>query len=397
MEAFSGIEAEGVSVVVGGTVVSGSQAANTQHVETGNHRRVSKMKVSPGETNLVGGDPRSSFLDTVAEAERVAEDWRGGSDSIIRAGVRIENYLRTAEGKDEKVSSFINELVKHGVLTPNDAKLGVEKSSKMSKLRTIGRHERTLRLPEVARFLEPSYTAIYATAQLIELLPADDHEQKVRTLVSALEACPGGSMRDFLEGRIKEIKSARTLRKSSRLPAVPAAPSATSANPTLLELIEARAQFDLAVLDISDKSAVIRADYAPGSSLVDCLPLREVMADGAAVLVGGRTSDIPAIVTKLLPACGFARPTDIILLRRPKTPRIINDQVVVVASRGTLQSSFRGDDDWLNEGEEVDLRTIAEQLYPDAVSKLHVFAEAQSGDWACLIGLDSWIKQPSVR
>ena len=67
----------------------------------------------------------------------------------------------------ERTGAFIQALADVHVLTAKEAKLSI-KSPKLIKLRSIGKHKDFLRRKDIARFLEPSYSAIYQLIVLYE-------------------------------------------------------------------------------------------------------------------------------------------------------------------------------------------------------------------------------------
>jgi hypothetical protein len=154
-------------------------------------------------------------------------------------------------------------------------------------------------------------------------------------------------------------------------------------------------RFDLVVLT-PRKDDLARLRDANLDRLGECLPLRAHVGDEAAVVIAAKVTDLPVVIDRLLPLCGFNRPKRILLLGQPTTPDVIGAKILVIAERGDI--AFREPPEvWLdNAADPVD---VAEGLY-EASSTLHLFATAKAkkaDDSRCVIvGNDSWKKVPVV-
>jgi hypothetical protein len=157
-------------------------------------------------------------------------------------------------------------------------------------------------------------------------------------------------------------------------------------------------RFDLVLLTPSkDDLKRLRADYASLDALAKCLPLREHVKESAAIVIPARISDLPVIADVLLPLAGFKRPTRVLLAQAPKSPDVTDAEVFITAERGI---EFNAPEGWLDDAEPIE---IAERLYRDASSTLHLFAHAKAKEAEAkesrriIVGDDSWFKLPSVR
>jgi hypothetical protein len=175
-------------------------------------------------------------------------------------------------------------------------------------------------------------------------------------------------------------------------------PTRSKAEPKLHELYATDKRFDLVLLTPSERDLKrLRADYASLDALAKCLPLREHVKESAAIVIAARISDLPVIADVLLPLAGFKRPTRVLLAQEPKSLDVTDAEVFITAERGV---EFNAPEGWLDDAEPIE---IAEKLYRDASSMLHLFApakakEAEARESRCIIvGDDSWLELPSVR
>jgi hypothetical protein len=156
-------------------------------------------------------------------------------------------------------------------------------------------------------------------------------------------------------------------------------------------------RFDLVVLT-PGKDDLARLRDANLDRLDECLPVREHVEEVAAVIIAAKVTDLPVVIDRLLPLCGFKRPKHILLLSQPASPDVIGAKVLVTAERGDI--AFRGPSKiWLDDVD--DPIDVAEGLY-EASSTLHLFAtakakKAKANECRCIIvGDDSWQKLPVV-
>ena len=153
-------------------------------------------------------------------------------------------------------------------------------------------------------------------------------------------------------------------------------------------------RFDLVVLT-PGKDDLARLRDANLDKLGECLPVREHVGDAAAIVIAAKVIDLPVVIDRLLPLCGFNRPKRILLRGQPASPDVIDAKVFVTAERGDI--AFREPPGvWLDEA--ADLVDVAEGLY-EASSTLHLFAaaKAKKAESRCVIvGGGSWKKLPVV-
>jgi hypothetical protein len=124
--------------------------------------------------------------------------------------------------------------------------------------------------------------------------------------------------------------------------------------------------------------------------------VREHVEEVAAVVIATKVTDLPVVLDRLLPTCGFNRPKRILLLDRPASPDVIDAKVLVTAERGDI--AFREPPKvWFDDA--ADPIAVAERLY-EASSTLHLFAvakakKAKASECRCVVvGDDSWQKWP---
>jgi hypothetical protein len=157
------------------------------------------------------------------------------------------------------------------------------------------------------------------------------------------------------------------------------------------ELYGTNKKFDLVVLTPS-RDHLARARDANLAALGECLPLREHVGEAAAVVIAVKLTDLPVVIDRLLPTCGFKRPTRVLLLGQPKFADVVNARVLVTAERGDI--TFSAPEGWLDDT--TDPVDLAEGLY-EASDTLHLFAAAAAKDNQArlvIVGNDSWKKWP---
>jgi hypothetical protein len=178
------------------------------------------------------------------------------------------------------------------------------------------------------------------------------------------------------------------------------------ADPPPIEAIEPRAsakshelygtdkRFDLVVLT-PGKDDLARLRDASLDKLGECLPVRKHIEEVAAIVIAAKFTDLPVVIDRLLPLCGFNRPKRSLLLGQPACPDVIDAKFLVIAERGDI--AFREPPEvWLDEA--ADPIGVAEGFY-EASRTLHLFAtaKAKKAEWRCVIaGDNSWQKLPVV-
>jgi hypothetical protein len=157
-------------------------------------------------------------------------------------------------------------------------------------------------------------------------------------------------------------------------------------------------RFDRVVLTPS-KDDLARLRDANLDKLRECLPVRKHLGDAAAVVIAAKVTDLPVVIGRLLPLCGFNRPKHILLRHQPASPDVVDAKVLVTAERGDI--AFREPPEiWLDDAD--DPIDVAEKLYDDASSTLLLFAtakakKAKANECRCVIvGDNSWQKWPVV-
>jgi hypothetical protein len=161
---------------------------------------------------------------------------------------------------------------------------------------------------------------------------------------------------------------------------------------TLRDLIAAGQRFELVVATPSRNDfRLLGADFPDLDRLERDLPLFKLMEEDAAVIIAAHLSDLPIIVTKLLPLLSFERPSCVWLAQRPATRDVTDAEIVVIGHRRGANLSMSAVEGWPNEGEPQDILELAGRLFPDVARKLHVFAQAKTDGWLSLSSEDTWI------
>lgn len=359
----------------------------------------SNMQGSPlpvfhlGENAGVFNSESQVISEAANEAAYVVHGIHDSVKSFIAACARTNTAIERFQHDDSAIKKFMSVLVAGRVLSEQEgrAELG---SSKLSKLRQIGKHSDMLLRPEVLRLLQSGYSLIYQVTVLFEKLEGDE-DAKVAEI-----------LRMFVEYEVlnrEDLIKATKLVKRARLDA-PAenndlAPMETEFTTyTVPNLIESGQRFDLLFLTPSARDMRLLAeDYPDETILSHCLRLHEVVADNAVALVTARIRDLPIVANRLLPHCGFGRLSNVLLPCEPIQSDLVDAEVFIAAKRGKAVPIFVPERGWLKEYVSQDAVSIADQLTPSSVHKLHVFASAASAGWMSVVGDDCWIEKPSVR
>jgi hypothetical protein len=365
-------------------------------VDTGSSRKFLRRKTKAGAPSIAAS--AAADKDPAAQALLIAAAWRGGVDAVINAGILMMQSLQAFGDDPERLDAFIAGLVEARLLTPNEARLRLV-SPKLVKLRTIGEHADFLRRKEIAPYLVPSYSTIYQLIVLFRTLPEGDPEQKVNRLIGILEGCPGEITREYLSDETDRLKRSLKSYKAKQA-AVNQTAAESAAGDTIRDLAQTQQHFELVLLTPSERDLKRLGDnYADDDTLKRCLPLVQALQQNVnlAAVVVARECELPVIVDRLLPLCGFARPSRVLLARQPKSPDVTDAEIVIVAERGKVRLDLPRDGVWLDEAGTINPSAIAARLYPDAARKLHVFATARMEGWTSMIGDDSWAEEPSLR
>jgi hypothetical protein len=298
---------------------------------------------------------------------------RAGTFSVIEACVLLVDGVRRFEADHELAENFLKALARENVIPKRSARLGIEKS-KLSMLRKIGLHADLLLDARIFKYLPPGRSILFYVIRLYEVL-SGDHQSRMERLVQLFEA-EGSPSRDFL---IEQVK----LAERASQPDEP-----QTADPWVAG--DSGERFDLILMTVLDRHDPRRllADYADRTPFY--LRVHERVANGAVGIVVARLVDLPVIENKLLPGCGFDGIARVFLLRDPIDPDVTDAQVIVVATRGQRDIEDLASFQWLPEVEPLDAVALALRLVPDAKSRLHLFASAESDGWNSIIGEANW-------
>ncbi len=342
----------------------------------------------------------AAVKDPTTQASLIASAWRGGVDALIDAGILMMESLRAFANDADQLDAFITGLVDVHLLTPREARLRLV-SPKLVKLRAIGECADFLRRKEIAPYLGPGYSTVYQLIVLYRTLPEGDDEQRVKRLLGILENCPGEITRDYLSEETDHLKQSQKASKSKR-EAQPATSGQTAidaaADGTAKDLADTSQQVDLVLLTPRERDLKrLATNYADDDTLKTRLPLVQALqqSDNLAAVVVARELDLPLIVDRLLPLCGFGRPSRILLAQQPKSLDVTDAEIVVIAERGESMLSLPGDGVWLDDAGKLNPLAVATRLYPEATRKLHLFAPARTEGWRSIIGDDTWAEEQS--
>jgi hypothetical protein len=241
-------------------------------------------------------------------------------------------------------------------------------------LRKIGAHADLLLDAQIFKYLPPGRSILFYVIRLYEVL-SGDHDNRIARLVQLFEA-EGSPSRDFL---IEQVK----LAERASQPDEP-----RTADPWVVG--DARQRFDLILMTLLDRQYLRRSveDYADRAPL--CRRIHERVSKHAIGIAIARLVDLPVIENKLLPGCGFDSRAQVLLIKDPADPDVTDAQVIVVATRGQRDIEDLASFQWLPDGERLDAVALASRLVPDAKSRLHLFASAESDGWNSIIGEANW-------
>lgn len=334
------------------------------------------MDVTPLTPAIERSDLDSQFLpgktDPTVLASRVAEGMRAGVRSVVEACVLLFWALQLFDADSNLLEQFRTALVGEKVLPWRSARLGYEKSH-LSMLRKIGEFAFLLLDDTILKYLEPGRSILYYVVRLYEEL-SGDHQLRVARMVELFEA-EGHLSREFLIEQVKKAEKARQ-------------PDTPHEDDPWVSANSVR-NFDLVLMTAVDRRDIRRmVEYADRSPR--CLRIHERVSEDAIGVAIARLVDLPVIENKLLPGCGFASISRVLILQQPADPVVTNAQVVVIATRGARDSSDLADFQWLTGGASLDNVSLANRLVPDAENKLHLFATAESDGWNSIIGEANW-------
>jgi len=356
---------------------------------------------APAISELQLGDHVRSFLpdkkpvqsgDPTAQATNVGKKFRTSIEGIISGCFLIKSVLDDFPAGSAERDAFIQGLVAESVLSRKESRLGAADGSKLSMLYKIGEFADLLRNCEVLRRLQPGYTILYQVTVLYKALQGDQQDRLSR-LIQLLNECEGDLTREYL---IRQTKLAKKAVRAAQ-PAARGHGAAVKAT----DLIEGGQLFDLVGLTPSREDLrLLGADYPDLSNLPRCLRVHEMVTEDAVALVLATVGDLPTIVDRLLPSCGFYGLSRVMLVRRPASPDVTTSAAIIVATRNRKTATGFPLDLWEQPEAFSDLASTAATLFPDASHKLHVFAsEATAGptDWVAIVGDDNWVERPTLR
>jgi hypothetical protein len=331
--------------------------------------------LGPAAEERAGYEVSLGETDPTALGAWVVRGLRSSVRAVIDACVVVAETVRRFEGDRDSLDEFLAVLADGNVIPRRQARLG-SKSSKLSKLRKIGSYAELLCRDEIIKHLEPGYTVNYHVTLLYEALPGDE-QARMKRLVKILEA-EGGLSREFL---IRQTELAKQARGAQARQAAGLWDDGA--------VFESGRDFDLILLTPNRRDLQrLSEDYT--DELPWCLRVHERVAEKASAVVVARLADLPTVANRLLPSCGFARLSHVLLLREPIEAEITEAQVVVLAERGRRESDRLLDLPWLPHDESVDFVSMAKRLVPDAANRLHVFAPSKSDSCCSIIGEANW-------
>jgi hypothetical protein len=116
--------------------------------------------------------------------------------------------------------------------------------------------------------------------------------------------------------------------------------------------------------------------------------VHECTSNTAVILVTSSVIDLPIVVQRLLPHCGFSRASHVFLLDNPEEHDIARCRIMTVSSRGDYSLKVAG----LSEAiaKRLEPFAIAAGLAPEDAGRLHLFADRASPGWTSIVGGDNW-------
>ena len=311
-----------------------------------------------------------------AAGEAVVQSVNSARFSIIEAAVLIKNDLNRFQQHREAVDGYLDVLVTGGVIAKGDARLG-EQASKLSAYRKVGEHAELI--SRFCRYFDPSLYVYYDVVRLFEALGKDETalEHRLRAMAHL------GVSRESLQQAIRELKSARPIPAICSL----AQENSTDTTATFKESVgefglilatPSKADIRLLAQDIIDQSV----------STPRCMRVHERTAHTAVLLVASFIVDIPVVVQRLLPYCGFSDASHIFLTEDPKGHEITRCAALTVAFRGDY--AIPVSDLEATVANRASPLEVAVSLATEDDGRLHLFAAKQSDGWTSIVGTDNW-------
>lgn len=311
-----------------------------------------------------------------AAGEAVVECLNSARYSIIDAAVMVKDALDRFRQDRNALDGFIRALVSGGVVAEGDARLG-ERASKLSAYRKVGEHSSLLL--EMLHYFDPSLYIYYDVVRLFEALGRDKHALERRLKVMAQL----GVSRESLLQEIRNLKSGK--RHSPTPPLSKDIVPSGSHHPVKI----ATGQFGL-VLATPTKSDIqlLARDMADDVNTPECMRVHERTSSTAILLVTSRIVDLPVVVRRLLPYCGFSSASHIFLLDSPKEHDVTQCHVMTVSARGDYPIASAELSNAVAKG--LGPLTIAADLATEDDGRLHLFADRTSPGWTSIVGSANW-------
>ena len=229
--------------------------------------------------------------------------------------------------------------------------------------------------------LGPGISVPHKAVQLYEMLPGDS-EAKTHALRDLQRELGGVLTKSGMEKKLSALKNA-TLRANQKGIGTPDGNNSDGQPET--EPIKV----DLLLFTPGpDRSVVAHfAENRPKSRLNIGL-----LRPNAIAVVITTARDYAAGWAQLLPRWGLKHIANFLLTKMPDGPDIGNEEIVVLATDSVF-SAMRfhlENDNWIQDVQDRDWRTVVDRLIPDAVYKRHMFAADHAEGWDCVIGEENW-------
>jgi hypothetical protein len=355
---------------------------------------------TPGvvEPHSSDGDLYHGISDAAAEGAAVVAGLGSGVLSTIDAGVRTLESTAKFKGDIDAIDAFLGPLVEAKILSPSEARLRLA-SPKLSRLCKIGEYAERLRHQDMIRYFFETgcsgHTLVYQAAVLLDQIPADQgEEERIQQLVNTLRRGQVETRQDMLR-LTRELKNEakRALNDDDAIPnSVEKQPLENhSAEKAALEnpAADIGRRYDL-VLAAPRPSHLRKLNeyYMETADQLDQLPrclFDDDLSDDAVLVAAAELSDLPVIIDKLFPRCGFADvPFQVMLTHSPAGPDVTHARVMIVAERGSANRARLSDFAWNTGGDGSDLVTLADRLMPHARNKLNLFESKTIDGWFSL-------------
>lgn len=311
-----------------------------------------------------------------AAGESVVQCLNSARFTIIEAAVLIRNSIDQFRKNRDALDGFLDVLVEGGALAKSDAQLG-EHASKLSVYRKVGEHANLL--SNLCHYFDPSLYIYYDVVRLFEALNRDERAIEQQLKAMALF----GVSRESLQQAIRDLKSSK--HPPAEVPVVPeiTPPGGTNALPPTGEF-----GLILATPSASDIRLLARDMIDSAVGIPKCMRVHEWAANTAVLLVTSRIIDLPVVVHRLLPYCGFSGASHIFRLDGSAEHEITGCPVLTVSSRGEYPIEAAKLAEGLANG--LSPFDIAADWATEDDGRLHVFANEAPAGWTSIVGSDNW-------